>query len=116
MPDDRTYFLVMAAVEAAGNAVKHAGKGLARIRVRDSKVQVSIKDEGSGMDALILPKATLMSRYSTKPSMGLGYALILASVDSVYLATGEGGTDILLEDGAKTPPQELTLDKLPDTW
>ena len=95
--DDQEYMLITALNEAAANAVKHANGGLARIGISNSKVQVCVQDHGNGMDAIILPKATLMRRFSTKPSMGLGYSLILASVDTVYLATEDEGTWILME-------------------
>jgi hypothetical protein len=57
-----------------------------------------------------------MKRYSTAKSLGLGYSLILASVDSLYLATDDQGTWVLMEKSPSEPPPELNLDSLPDTW
>lgn len=116
MSDDRKRDLVSAVGEAAANAVKHAGGGLARIGIKDGVVQVCIQDNGPGLDALVLPKATLMTRYSTKPSMGLGYSLILAMVDKVYLATSKNGTWVLMEKDVAETVEEFSLDSLPDVW
>lgn len=116
MPEDRSTALVMAVGEAAANAIKHAKGGTAKICVVEGCVQVSIQDSGPGMDTLVLPKATLMSRFSTKPSMGLGYSIILDSVDTVYLATGKEGTWVLMRQAVKAPVQEICLEAFPDTW
>lgn len=120
MSEDRMQSLVIAVGEAAANAVKHAGGGVARVGGREGSVQVSIRDHGPGMDALILPRATLMKGFSTKPSLGLGYLLILESVDSIHLATESGGTWILMEKVIKEPTTDVTIDmllsRMPDSW
>lgn len=116
MVDDRTHGLVTAVSEAAANAVKHANGGVALVGIKQDEIQICIKDNGTGMDALILPKATLMKRFSTKASMGLGYSLILAYVDTVYLATDQHGTWVLMEQAIADPLQEISLEALPDTW
>lgn len=89
------------------------------VGVNDGKLRVCICDDGSGMDALILPRVTLTKGFSTKPSMGLGYSLILALVDQVYLATGRTGTCVVIEQNIEQPAEELTpdlIDRFPDTW
>lgn len=116
MVKHRTFDLVTAAGEAAANAVKHANGGAVHIGIKDDRIQVCISDRGQGIDALVLPRATLMTRYSTTTSMGLGYSLILASVDRVYLSTGPEGTCVLMEKAIAEPAQEINLDALPDTW
>lgn len=116
MCDARVFDLSTAVGEAAANAVKHARGGAVRIGVVDGVMQVCITDEGSGMDALVLPRATLMTRFSTTTSMGLGYSLILACVDRVYLATGPRGTSVLIEKTIAEPSEEISLDSLPDVW
>lgn len=116
MPDDRAYALTIAVGEAAANAIKHAGGGVAYVGAKDGAVQVCIKDHGQGMDTLILPRATLMKGFSTKPSMGLGYSVILDSVDRVYLATDKDGTWVLMEKNVYTTPDKINLEALPDTW
>jgi anti-sigma regulatory factor (Ser/Thr protein kinase) len=57
-----------------------------------------------------------MSRYSTKPSMGLGYSLMLATVDKVYLATSKNGTSVLMEKKIAEAVDEFSLDLLPVVW
>lgn len=120
MSEDRVQELVVAAGEAAGNAVKHAGGGIGRVGHRDGNIQVSIRDFGSGMDTLILPRATLLRGFSTKPSLGLGYLLILESVDNIYLATDKQGTWILMEKTVKHVTSDVSLDmllnRMPDSW
>lgn len=114
--DDRTFMLTSAVSEAAANAVKHANGGLARVAAHGGRIQICIQDRGTGMDALVLPKATLMKGFSTKPSMGLGYSLILAVSDTVYLATEKQGTWVLMEECVTVPEPEYDLSKLPDNW
>jgi len=113
--EDDCYWLITAAVEAAANAVKHATGGIARVGLREGRVQVCIVDRGHGMDELVLPRATLM-RYSTTRSMGLGYSLILSLVDAVYLATDKSGTWVMMEKGSQSGEADLTLEAFPDSW
>lgn len=108
--------LITAAGEAAANAVKHGKGGIAKVGLKQERVQVFIQDKGTGMDAIILPKATLMSRFSTKPSMGMGFSIMLALVDTIYLATESKGTWILLEKALKTSDFGITLEALIDNW
>jgi CheY-like chemotaxis protein len=116
MPDDRIHALVTAIGEATANALKHAGGGVVSIHCMGDKIRVGIRDHGEGIESLILPKATLMTRFSTKRSMGFGYAVMLASVDAVYLATGRQGTWLILEQGVKAVNPEFSLVQLPDIW
>ena len=116
MSEDRAHALVTAIGEAAVNALKHAGGGKVSICSLDERIRVGIRDAGEGIESLILPSATLMTRFSTKRSMGFGYALILTSVDAVYLATGLHGTMIILEQQVRASNEELDLSQLPDVW
>lgn len=116
MPDDRVHALVSAVSEAAENALKHAGGGIVSIHDLDDRIRVGIRDRGEGIESLILPTATLMTRFSTKRSMGFGYAIMLSSVDAVYLATGPQGTSIILEKRIMPVSSEISLEQLPDVW
>ncbi len=116
MSRERSHFLIDAVGEAAANAIKHAGGGEASVAAVGDRVQVSIRDHGPGMDTLVLPKATLMRGFSTKPSMGMGYSIILASVDAVHLATDRSGTWVLVEKSLTEPSQAINLKVLPDNW
>lgn len=116
MPEDRVHALVTAVGEAVANALKHAGGGTLSIHGMGDKIRVGIRDYGEGMESLILPTATLMTRFSTKRSMGFGYALILASVDVVYLATGKQGTFITMDKLVNARASDISLAQLPDVW
>jgi len=116
MNEDRIYSLVTAVGEAATNALKHAGGGVVSIYSLEKKLRVCIHDLGEGIESLILPTATLMTRYSTKRSMGFGYAIMLSSVDTVYLATGPDGTWTILEQAVDEITPEITLAQLQDVW
>lgn len=116
LPDDQTHLFVTAVKEAAANAIKHAAGGIARIGIKDGMVQACIQDAGHGIDTLTLPKATLMSRYSTIRSMGLGYSLMLAAASQVHLATGQEGTWVLLEKKPNEREGDINIEELPDTW
>jgi anti-sigma regulatory factor (Ser/Thr protein kinase) len=116
MSEDRVNALVTAVGEAVVNALKHAGGGAVSIHCTNHKIRVGVRDHGEGIESLILPTATLMTRFSTKRSMGFGYALMLSSVDAVYLATGKQGTFIILEQGIETMTSEISLAQLGDVW
>lgn len=93
--------LILAFNEALTNAVKHAGRGEWRVYVQSDRIQLLIADSGPGIDFSILPKATLMAGFSTKPSLGVGFSIMLESCDRVLLATEKGGTSIVLEMSLK---------------
>jgi|GEM_PF-3765509 len=116
LSEDQCYSVVVAAGEAAANAVKHAKGGTAIVSDLNGIIQILVKDSGQGMDALVLPRATLQKMFSTTMSMGLGYSLILTNVDRVYLATDTDGTWILMEKAAGMPEEQFDIDALPDGW
>ncbi len=116
MDEDRVQALVGAVGEASANALKHAQGGTIAICRMADKIRVGIGDSGPGIESLILPTATLMTRFSTKRSMGFGFALMLTSVDAVFLATGREGTCIILEQAVEVASSELSLAQLPDVW
>lgn len=97
MPDDRVEDLTLCASEAATNALKHAGGGRVSLDYEGETVRVRVADEGSGIDTLQLPRATLMKGYSTRASMGLGFTLMHELADRLYLNTGPHGTTVILE-------------------
>jgi anti-sigma regulatory factor (Ser/Thr protein kinase)/FixJ family two-component response regulator len=116
MSEDRAYALVTAAGEALVNAFKHAGGGTASVYCLDDKVRVCIRDHGEGIESLILPSVALMTRFSTKRSMGFGYTIILDSVDTVYLATGKQGTCVIMDQAKEAATSEIGLNQLQDVW
>jgi anti-sigma regulatory factor (Ser/Thr protein kinase) len=89
--------LVVAFCEALTNAIKHAGGGRYGCHHTASRLQLVVSDEGPGIDFKSLPKATLLSGYSTKQSLGMGFTLMMEFSDRVLLCTDEGGTTVVLE-------------------
>ncbi len=102
--------------EAMGNAVKHAGEGTVHAGVEPDCIWVMVSDNGPGIGALTLPKATLCRGFSSKASMGMGYSIMLEVCDSIWLSTGSEGTTVVLVLSRKAPQPEMSLDDLPDIW
>ncbi len=95
--EERCYDLALCTCEAAANIIKHAERGRVSIRQGSEAAFVRIEDQGPGIDFAHLPDAVLTPGYSTAPSLGMGYSMLLELADRVHLATGEGGTCLLLE-------------------
>jgi len=84
-------------VEAAANAIKHAGGGKAHLSCNGESLIYSVSDAGSGIGALELPDVALTNGYSTAGTLGMGYKVMLRFADKVYLATGPEGTTVAIE-------------------
>ncbi len=97
--------IVLAAGEAITNGVKHGGSCQIQVHDLDQTCQVRISDNGPGIDFNNLPKATLLSGFSTKKSLGMGFTVILDICDRVLLATNRSGTTIVLEMNGQGPAQ-----------
>lgn len=102
-PEERCYDLALCTCEAAANVIKHADQGRVSIRMQDDLALVRIEDQGPGIDFAQLPDAVLTAGYSTAPSLGMGYSMLLELADRVHLATGEGGTTVMLEVTRQVP-------------
>ncbi|WP_458122151.1 HD domain-containing phosphohydrolase [Paenibacillus sp. Z6-24] len=87
----------LAVSEAVTNLIKHAEKGKISVYQKNGKYQIYITDHGSGIPLHELPKTILVSGYSSKSSLGKGFALMHLSADRIMLHTGTEGTAILLE-------------------
>ena len=101
-PDERVGDFVVAVGEAVVNTVKHAGGGSVTVHRDNDHLWARVADHGPGINDLMLPRAVLERGYSTKPSLGMGYTLMLALTDRIYLTTGPEGTTVVLEL-ARTP-------------
>lgn len=112
---DRQDEFVVAAGEAITNAVKHGGGGCVYTGTLDGEVWVAASDDGPGIDSLILPNAILRRGFSTKPSLGLGYTIMLDVADRVLLCTGSKGTIVILFKSITEPPP-ADLSDVVDTW
>lgn len=109
-PSERLNDLLLSVGEAAMNAVVHGGGGEAIIRWQSpddhgiiDKLQVTIKDRGTGIPDRDLHRATLEDGYTTANSFGHGFGILLRLVDRVWLLTGQGGTTVVLEQARTTP-------------
>ena len=77
---------------------------------------MGVEDKGPGIGSLILPRATLARGFSTKPSLGMGYSIMLDVVDRLLLKTDEWGTTLLLIQMFQDPFAGEMVDRFPDTW
>ena len=102
--------------EAVTNAIKHGVHGSVHVGGDDESVWVVASDQGSGIESLILPRAVLLRGFSTKPSLGLGYSIMLEVCDRILLCTGESGTTVVLIKQKAEQDLALTGEHLPDTW
>lgn len=104
MSDERRYDLEVAVGEASMNAVVHAGTGTADVFVDAdrSRIQVWIRDAGTGIAEESLHRATLERGFSTGGTLGHGFFMILNTIDKAFLLTGPEGTTIVLEHSAQS--------------
>jgi PAS domain S-box-containing protein len=89
--------LLIAFSEGVTNMLKHAGGGVYRFARTDRRVQLILSDKGAGIDFKHLPKATLVSGFSTASTLGMGFTLMMELADRVLLCTDSGGTVLVLE-------------------
>lgn len=113
---DRLHDFVVAVGEAATNAIKHGACGNVYVGEEEDSVWVVISDKGGGIESLILPRAVLLRGFSTKPSLGLGYSIMLEVCDRILLCTGEHGTTVVLIKNKVAHASSLGGEYLPDTW
>lgn len=113
---DREDSFMVGVGEAITNAVKHGKQGKVYVGSDDESVWVVINDKGAGIESLILPRAVLLRGFSTKPSLGLGYSIMLDVSDRILLNTGENGTTVVLIKEITEPELGMLTQYLPDTW
>ncbi len=97
LPEEKVADLALCVTEAVGNVVKHADRGRVEICGNEDLIRVRVDDNGPGIDFAQLPSAVLTAGYSTAPSLGMGYSILLEMLDRLHLTTGEGGTSLILE-------------------
>lgn len=93
--------------EATTNAIKHAGGGEASLHRQAGGLLFAITDRGPGIEALSLPDVALTRGYSTAGTLGMGYTLMIAAADRVYLATGPQGTTVGIEMKLQAPTSPM---------
>ncbi|BDI28149.1 hypothetical protein CCAX7_002000 [Capsulimonas corticalis] len=115
LPVERIDDLVTAVSEASMNAVVHGGGGHGEVRLStDDRIQVWVRDFGSGITLDHLPRATLERGYTTAGTLGHGFWLMLSTVDHLFLLTGPAGTTLVLEQGKEEPLPPWLLQQIND--
>lgn len=95
--EERAWNFATGVGEAVTNAMKHAGGGIASLHRTPDGLLFVISDPGSGIPTLTLPDIALLRGYSTAGTLGMGYKIMIALADRVYLATGPKGTTVAIE-------------------
>ncbi len=102
LPDTRIDDVFTCVTEAASNAVKYGGSGVAQVWPSASEALVLISDHGPGISPTDLARATLERGYSTKRTLGMGFLLMLETADSLALHTSPAGTSLLIKVGSRS--------------
>lgn len=97
LAEEKIQDAALCATEAVGNVVKHADSGSLAVKTTEQRVTIRISDQGPGIDFAHLPNAVLNAGFSTAPSLGMGYSILLEMMDRVHLSTDTQGTALLLE-------------------
>ena len=97
MEPGRVADLCTSVTEAATNAIKHGNGGSARVWANAEGLVVEVQDRGRGIAPAQLARATLEAGYSTRVSLGMGFHMMLQSVDTLALCTSDQGTTVLLQ-------------------
>jgi anti-sigma regulatory factor (Ser/Thr protein kinase) len=103
--------LAICVTEVAGNVVKHAGSGEMHVQTKCGTMQIKIMDSGPGIKTTEIPQALLMKGFSTKPSLGMGYSIVMELMDVIYLASDSKGTVVILEKRLPSEEEEDPLEK-----
>ena len=78
-------------------------------------IQLYVQDDGPGLEHSMLPQVTLQKGFSTHSSLGMGFSLMLETMDKVGLCTGSSGTAVLLSKQCVVD-DELELDRFLDRF
>lgn len=113
--DEATGDLVLCVSEAVTNAMKFGTKVTFRCGFKDGKICLYVEDDGPGLERSLLPQVTLQKGYSTHSSMGMGFSLMLETMDGVGLCTGVHGTAVLLTKDC-TITEDLDIDRFLDRF
>gem|GEM_PF-3502616 len=96
MEESRIDLFVVCIGEVITNAIKHAGGGTTSLHNIDDGYIFAVTDTGPGIEDLALPELALKKGYTTAASLGMGYKVMLAYADKVYLATDTAGTTVAI--------------------
>jgi PAS domain S-box-containing protein len=117
MDEERAFDFILCISEAVTNTVKHAGGGTLSLHRVDETVLAVVSDRGPGIPAINLPEVALKRGYTTAVSLGMGYKAMISMADTVYLATGPGGTTVAIAMALHAlEPPPVTIPALPSVW
>jgi len=116
MEEEAIHSLTLCISEAITNTLKHAGTGKLWICRVNDKIRAWVEDKGPGIDFANITKSTLMKGYSTKPSLGYGFTIILELMDRIFLSTNPGGTTVVMEMNIKKKPFKDEIDEFLAAW
>jgi len=116
LSEQKVYDLALCVSEAATNLIKHAEWGIVRESRYANFLRVWIEDTGPGIEYNNLSKAALMPGYSTKPSLGYGFTIMLECLDALYLCTDQKGTTLILQMNLMEEESEVDLDAFLANW
>lgn len=110
MPLPRAEDFALAVGEAASNVLKHAVNGRAHAWRTEESVFVFLSDAGQGITMDVLPKA-LSPGWSSIPSLGMGFTLMMEMADILWLSTSMTGTQVCIQQNI-VPPEPPVLESL----
>ncbi len=116
MSGERLEAFMIGVGEALTNAIAHGRRGKIFAGVDGESVWVGVADVGKGIDSLMIPKATLMRGFSTMPSMGLGYTIMLDVSDRILLKTTRRGTTVVLVKTISSKDNEEEVQSALGPW
>lgn len=106
LADGRLDDLCSCVSEAAANAVRHSGGGVAQVWAATDALIILVSDCGQGL----APDALWHDAVSQGEGLGIGFRLMLALSDTLALCTGPEGTQLVLtiysRADADRPPDE----------
>jgi anti-sigma regulatory factor (Ser/Thr protein kinase) len=106
MATERAEDFALAVGEAVSNVLKHATGGVAHVWSTENAVYVFVADTGHGITMDMLPKA-LSPGWSSMPSLGMGFTLMMEMADALWLSTGQNGTIVCIEQSIRPPEDPL---------
>jgi serine phosphatase RsbU (regulator of sigma subunit)/anti-sigma regulatory factor (Ser/Thr protein kinase) len=106
IPPGREDDLLTSATEAAANAIRHGGGGVAQAWTSRGGISLLITDNGRGICPTDMARAILELGWSSTNSLGMGFTMMLAAADSLIVSTSRTGTSILLHISNSPQPAE----------
>lgn len=107
MASARAEDFALAVGEAASNVLKHATGGTAHAWATKDAVFAFLADTGHGITLDMLPKA-LSPGWSSIPSLGMGFTLMLEMADVLWLSTNANGTLLCIQQNV-APREDPSL-------